>query len=132
MSVKSHIKINKHKYIHFVDFTNPNISLCDPYCVGLVKQHNEQKRPFFYDMKGEADHFNYTDHPSILNRFYLEKEGSGSSNYSIYNGNKLFEKNEFDEKFIQHFKATTKYEKFKVIFDIGLIVASGIKRESSG
>jgi hypothetical protein len=71
-------------------------------------------------MTGEADHFQYQNHPSILNRFHLEQERSPSSNFSIYNGNKLFEKDSFDSEFIQHFKAQTKHEKFQV--DLGIFV----------
>jgi hypothetical protein len=97
-----------------VDFSNPNVSLCDPYCVGLVKQHNDQKRSFFYDMTTEADHYQYIDHPSILNRFHLEENLSQSSNYSIFNGNVLFEKQKFDADFTEHYKTNTKHTKFQV------------------
>lgn len=115
----------KHKYIHFVDFTNPNVSLCDPYCVGLLKQHNQQKRSFFYDFSQQPDSGQYLGHPSILNRFYLEQDLSHTANYSLFNGKVLFEKSKFDSDFKDHFQAESRHMQFHV----GPNEATGAARE---
>ena len=104
----------QHKYIHFVDFSNPNVSLCDPYCLGLLKQHNENKRPFFYDFSKDVNFAAHADHPSILNRYILEKNNSQAANFSLFNGEVMFEKAKFDADYIDHYKADTNHMKFRV------------------
>lgn len=103
---------NNHKYIHFVDFSNINVSLCDPYCVGLLKQHMLQKRKCFYD----ASHLpqtNFLDtHPCILNRFFLDKINSPTSNFSLYSSSSPIDKRDFDKKYIQNFVSHQKNMKF--------------------
>lgn len=114
--VKGHIANKQHKYIHFIDFSNPNVSICDPYCVGLLKQHNIQKRSFFYDASNILNYFKKENHPSILNRFYLDKRNGQIANYSLTNGEAVFEKNKFDREFLNHFLEKGPYQKFRVIF----------------
>jgi hypothetical protein len=105
----------QHKYIHFIDFSNPNVSICDPYCVGLLKQHDHNKRSFFYDFSNDLNFPQHVDHPSILNRYILESKNSQAANFSMHNGETLFEKEKFDSDYIQHFKAQTNHMKFRVI-----------------
>lgn len=102
-----------HKYIHFVDFSNPNVSLCDPYCVGLLRQHHSYKRPYFYDGSNLTNFYKYKRHPSVLNRFFLNSQKNDLGNFTMSNGKIHFQPQSFDETYIRHFTAETHHERFK-------------------
>ena len=99
-----HIIKNNHKYIHFVDLQNPKISLCDPYCIGLLKEHLVQLKSFFYPISNSTQQNKFQDHPPILNRFSLESETNELGNFSLMINNKYVQSDTFDTRYIDNFK----------------------------
>jgi hypothetical protein len=93
-----------------VDLKNPNVSLCDPYCVGLIKQHLSGSKKSFYDPPSTKKFKDLVSHPCILNRFSLEEEETGLANFTLTQNDKMVKNNIFDKQFIDQFRMVPKGE----------------------
>ena len=102
--MKSHVMARNHKIIHFVDLKNPKVSLCDPYCVGLLKQHLAGQKGFFYPLAPSFENNQLQTHPSILNRFSLEPQTENLKNFSLVKNGKYVQAENFEGDFIDHFR----------------------------
>ena len=96
------------------------MSICDPYCVGLLKEHHTQKKSCFYDNSNTSNFSKHKNHSSILNRFYLDKKNGQIANYSLTNGEAVFKKDTFDQEFLNHFLEEGPYQKFRVLLSVHL------------
>jgi hypothetical protein len=89
---------------------NPNVSLCDPYCIGLLKEHLVKLKSFFYPISNSKDYDKLSNHPSILNRFSLESETNEIGNFALEMNNKQVNNKSFDSLYIDNFREQKTYK----------------------
>lgn len=99
----SHIRARKHKYIHFVDFQNELVTIADPYCLGLLDQHNRHERPYLYDIRTSHALRSKSKSLSILNRFSFTAQDDAAGNFALYLNEKLCRPETIDQQYIDHF-----------------------------
>ena len=112
------IQKQNHKYIHFVDLQNQLVSIADPYCVGLVKLHNEQKKRYFYEIDNNLQLQASEKGPSILNRFsFVSPTDQNIGNFSLFINNQPVNIKSIDDRYLNFYNRdiyNAKLEVFKV------------------
>ena len=95
---------------------NKAVSICDPYCVGLLKQHNEQKRTYFYNINQNQRKLKNKLKPSILNRFsFHSSSNSSGGNFTLFQNNNIINVKSVDQDFLSHHNIDIKQTFVKTI-----------------
>lgn len=98
------MKNEGHQYVHFVDLRNELTSVIDPYCVGLLKQHNQQQQKYMYNIQHIRELKGKEKALSILNRFSFSKVIEDCmGGFSLYQNDNLCEQEYIDEQYLDHF-----------------------------
>lgn len=106
-----------HKYIHFVDFQNKDVSLADPYCVGLLKQHNQQNKSCMFDMKDKEAPTTNSKGLSLLNRFsFADQTRKHQGNFGLFINGKLCGAESIDGQYLDHYNVDIFKRNFEYIW----------------
>lgn len=103
-----------HEYIHFVDLQNRDASIADPYCVGLLKQHNQNEKGHLFDIKGNPALSEKAKGLSLLNRFSFADQSQG--NFALFMNEKPCWADSLDQQYLDHFNMDAFNRKFEFIW----------------
>jgi hypothetical protein len=87
-----------------VDLQNKLVSIADPYCIGLVKLHNQQKKKYFFDIAKNTNLKKKEEGPSILNRFwFVSPTEKNIGNFSLYINKQPVNVKSIDQRYLNYY-----------------------------